>query len=203
MKKKNLFVILSVLTLYSTALAGCSESSERSDMTAETAAVNNYVPTASDTTVTGEVTKITGNRITLALGNITEDSSAPDENSCNAPEADGNMPDFGGEKPDMNGNMPDFGGEMPDMNGDMPDFGGEMPDMNGTPPDMGNMPSGKGGRKSASVEKTGEEAEYILPVGMPIDGLSGRSNDYSGVSAGDVITLTVNDRGNVCAAEVS
>ena len=189
MKKKNLFVILSVLTLYSAALAGCSESSERSDMPAETAAVNNYVPTASDTTVTGEVTKITGNRITLALGNITEDSSAPDENSGNAPEADGNMPDFGGEKPDMNG--------------DMPDFGGEMPAMNGTPPDMGNMPSGKGGRKSASVEKTGEEAEYILPVGMPIDGLSGRSNDYSGVSAGDVITLTVNDRGNVCAAEVS
>lgn len=189
MKKKNLFVILSVLTLYSAALAGCSESSERSDMTAETAAVNNYVPTAADTTVTGEVTKITGNRITLALGNITEDSSAPDENSGNAPEADGNMPDFGGEKPDMNG--------------DMPDFGGEMPDMNGTPPDMGNMPSGNGGRKSASVEKTGEEAEYILPVGMPIDGLSGRSNDYSGVSAGDVITLTVNDRGNVCAAEVS
>lgn len=181
MKKKNLFIILSVLALYSTALAGCSESSDKTDMTAETAAVNNYVPTSTDKTVTGEVTKITGNRITLALGNITEDNSAP--------EADGNMPDFGGD--------------MPQMNGDKPDFGGEMPDMNGTPPDMGDMPSGKGGRKSASVEKTGEEAEYILPVGMPIDGLSGRSNDYSGVSAGNVITLTVNEQGTVCAAEVS
>lgn len=175
MKKKNLFIILSVLALYSTVLAGCSESSDKTDMPAETAAVNNYVPTSTDKTVTGEVTKITGNRITLALGNITEDNSAPDENSGNAPEADGNMPDFGGE----------------------------MPDMNGTPPDMGDMPSGKGGRKSTSVEKTGEEAEYILPVGMPIDGLSGRSNDYSGVSAGDVITLTVNEQGTVCAAEVS
>ena len=189
MKKKNLFIILSVLALYSTALAGCSESSDKTDMPAETAAVNNYVPTSADKTVTGEVTKITGNRITLALGNITEDNSAPDENSGNAPEADGNMPDFGGD--------------MPRMNGDMPDFGGDMPDMNGTPPDMGDMPSGKGGRKSASVEKTGEEAEYILPVGMPIDGLSGRSNDYSGVSAGDVITLTVNEQGTVCAAEVN
>ena len=175
MKKKNLFIILSVLALYSTALAGCSESSDKTDMPAETAAVNNYVPTSTDKTVTGEVTKITGNRITLALGNITEDNSAPDENSGDAPEADGNMPDFGGE----------------------------MPDMNGAPPEMGDMPSGKGGRKSASVEKTGEEAEYILPVGMPIDGLSGRSNDYSGVSAGDVITLTVNEQGTVCAAEVS
>ena len=182
MKKKNLFIILSVLTLYSTALAGCSESSDKTDMPAETAAVNNYVPTSTDKTVTGEVTKITGNRITLALGNITEDKSAPDENSGNAPEADGNMPDFGGEMPQMNGDMPDFGGEMPEM---------------------GDMPSGKGGRKSTSVEKTGEEAEYILPVGMPIDGLSGRSNDYSGVSAGDVITLTVNEQGTVCAAEVS
>ena len=175
MKKKNLFIILSVLALYSTVLAGCSESSDKTDMPAETAAVNNYVPTSTDKTVTGEVTKITGNRITLALGNITEDNSAPDENSGNAPEADGNMPDFGGE----------------------------MPDMNGTPPDMGDMPSGKGGRKSTSVEKTGEEAEYILPVGMPIDGLSGRSNDYSGVSAGDVSTLTGNEQGTVCAAEVS
>lgn len=182
MKKKNLFIILSVLALYSTALAGCSESSDKTDMPAETAAVNNYVPTSTDKTVTGEVTKITGNRITLALGNITEDKSAPDENSGNATEADGNMPDFGGDMPRMNG---------------------DMPDKNGTPPDMGDMPSGKGGRKSASVEKTGEEAEYILPVGMPIDGLSGRSNDYSGVSAGDVITLTVNEQGTVCAAEVS
>ncbi len=182
MKKKNLFIILSVLALYSTVLAGCSESSDKTDMPAETAAVNNYVPTSTDKTVTGEVTKITGNRITLALGNITEDNSTPDENSGDAPEA---------------------GGDMPRMNGDMPDFGGEMPDMNGTPPEMGDMPSGKGGRKSASVEKTGEEAEYILPVGMPIDGLSGRSNDYSGVSAGDVITLTVNEQGTVCAAEVS
>lgn len=189
MKKKNLFIILSVLALYSTVLAGCSESSDKTDMPAETAAVNNYVPTSTDKTVTGEVTKITGNRITLALGNITKDNSTPDENSGDAPEADENMPDFGGD--------------MPRMNGDMPDFGGEMPDMNGAPPDMGDMPSGKGGRKSASVEKTGEEAEYILPVGMPIDGLSGRSNDYSGVSAGDVITLTVNEQGTVCAAEVS
>lgn len=182
MKKKNLFIILSVLALYSTVLAGCSESSDKTDMPAETAAVNNYVPTSTDKTVTGEITKITGNRITLALGNITEDNSAPDENSGNAPEADGNMPDFGGEMPQMNGDMPDFGGVMPEM---------------------GDMPSGKGGRKSTSVEKTGEEAEYILPVGMPIDGLSGRSNDYSGVSAGDVITLTVNEQGTVYAAEVS
>ena len=88
MKKKNLFIILSVLTLYSTVLAGCPESSDKTDMPAETAAVNNYVPTSTDKTVTGEVTKITDNRITLALGNITEDNSAPDENSDNAPETD-------------------------------------------------------------------------------------------------------------------
>lgn len=191
MKKKNLFIILAVLALYSTALAGCSESSDKTDMPADTAAVNNYVPTSTDKTVSGEVTKITGNRITLALGNITEDSGSPDENSDNAESADGNMPEPNGEMPQMNGDMPDFGGEMPDMNGTPPDMGGDMPQMN------------KGGRKSASVEKTGEEAEYILPVGMPIDGLNGRSNDYSGISAGDVITLTVNEQGNVCAAEVS
>lgn len=189
MKKKNLFIILAVLALYSSALAGCSESSDKTDMPTETAAVNNYVPTSTDKTVTGEVTKITGNRITLALGNITEDGNSPDDNSDNASEADGNMPDFGGDMPQMNGEMPDFDGEMPQMNGEMPD--------------MDDMHMNKGGRRSTAVEKTGEEAEYILPVGMPIDGLNGRSNDYSGVSAGDIITLTVNEKGTVCAAEVS
>lgn len=114
------------------------------------------------------------------------------------------MPEMNGEMPDISGNMPsdDFAspdGERPDRSGEKPDWGGERPDMSG------EMPSqGRGGRKgSSTVQKTGEEAEYILPVGMPIDGLSGRNTDYSGVTAGAVITLTVNEKGVVCAAEVS
>jgi hypothetical protein len=195
MKKKNLFIILTVLAMYSSALAGCSDSSQQNEMPMETAEVNNYVPTSTDKTVTGEVTKITGNRITLALGTISEDSSTEqsDDENGNAPEADSGSPDMSGDMPDMGGDMPDMGGNMPDMGGGMPDMGG------GDMPQMGNG----GGHSSVSIEKTGEEAEYILPVGMPIDGLSGRSNDYSGISAGVVLTLTVNEQGSVCAAEVN
>ncbi|MGN0638638.1 MAG: hypothetical protein ACI4J0_09735 [Huintestinicola sp.] len=192
MNRKNLFLILAVLALYSTAFSGCSENNERENFPAETAAVNNYVPKETDKTVSGEVTKITGNRITLALGTVSADNAQ-------APEQGGDMPEMGGEPPQFDGNMPD--GDITPPEGGMPERGGEKPDFGGERPEMGGR---SGGRKGgSSVQKTGEEAQYILPVGMPIDGLSGRSTDYSGVTAGTVITLTVNEQGVVCAAEVS
>lgn len=192
MNKKSLFIILAFLSLYSTALCGCAESNEKENMPAETAAVNNYVPKETDKTVSGEVTKITGNRITLALGTISADNSQ-------APDQSGDMPNM----PEMNGDMPEGGFTPPD--GDFPEMNGEMPQMNGEKPDMGGNMGGKGGgrRGGSTVQKSGEEEEYILPVGMPIDGLSGRNSDYSGVTAGTVLTLTVNEQGVVCAAEVS
>ena len=183
MNRKSLFIILAVLALYSTAFSGCAESNEKENMPAETAAVNNYVPKETDKTVSGEVTKITGNRITLALGTVSADNAQ-------APGQNGEMPEMNGEMPEGDFAPPD--GERPERSGEKPDWSGEMPTQ------------GKGGRRGGStVEKTGEEAQYILPVGMPIDGLSGRNTDYSGITAGTVITLTVNEKGVVCAAEVS
>lgn len=197
MNRKNFFIILTVLALYSTAFSGCAESGEKENIPVQTAAVNNYVPKETDKTVSGEVTKITGNRITLALGTVSADNSQPPENGGEIPEMNGDMPQWDGNMPE--GNFTPPSGEMPQMNGEKPDRGGERPDMSGEMPTQG-----RGGRKgSSTVQKTGEEAEYILPVGMPIDGLSGRNADYSGVTAGAVITLTVNEQGVVCAAEVS
>lgn len=197
MNRKSLFIILAVLALYSTAFSGCAETGEKENIPVQTAAVNNYVPKETDKTVSGEVTKITGNRITLALGTVSADNSQ-------APEQNGETPEMNGEPPQWNGEMPegDFtppSGEMPQMNGEKPNRGGERPEMSGEMPTQG-----KGGRRgSSTVQKTGEEAQYILPVGMPIDGLSGRNTDYSGVTAGTALTLTVNEKGVVCAAEVS
>ena len=190
MNRKSLFIILAVLTLYSTAFSGCAENNEKENMPIETAAVNNYVPKETDKTISGEVTKITGNRITLALGTVSADNSQPPENGGEIPEMNGEPPQWNGEMPE--GEFAPPNGEMPQMKGERPDWGGEMP------------AQGRGRRKgSSTVQKTGEEAQYILPVGMPINGLSGRKNDYSGISAGAVITLTVNEKGVVCAAEVS
>lgn len=154
-------------------------------MPVQTAAVNNYVPKETDKTISGEVTKITGNRITLALGTVSSDNDQ-------APQQGGDMPEFDGNMPDGDFTPPEGG--MPERGGEKPDWGGERSEMGGR----------SGGRKGgSSVRKTGEEAQYIIPVGMPIDGLSGRSTDYSGITAGTVITLTVNEQGVVCAAEVS
>lgn len=197
MNRKNLFIILAVLALYSTALSGCAENNERENIPTETAAVNNYVPKETDKTVSGEVTKITGNRITLALGTVSADNTLSPDQSGESPDMNSELPERGGNMPEGDFTPPD--GERPERSGEKSDRGGERPDMSG---DMSGQ--GKGGRSGGStVEKTGEEAEYIIPVGMPVSGLSGRSTDYSGITEGAVITLTVNERGVVCAAEVN
>ena len=182
MNRKSFFLLLALLTLNLTA---CSDSSETQEQV-QTAAANNYTAVATDTVVSGEVTAIAGNYVTLALGTVDEntDDNKSDDSSDSKPD----MPaDFDGEQPQMpNGeNMP---------SGDMPS--GSMPD--------GNMPSGSmpdfGGRKGASLTKSGEEGSYIIPVGMTIDGLSGRSSDYSGITVGTILTLTVSEDGTVRAA---
>ena len=187
MNRKNFFLLLALLTLNLTA---CSDSSEAQDRV-QTAAVNSYTAVSTDTVVSGEVTAIAGNYVTLALGTVDEntDDNKSDDSSDSKPD----MPaDFDGEPPQM----PD-GENMP--SGDMPS--GSMPD--GNMP-SGNMPSGSmpafGGRKGASLTKSGEEGSYIIPVGMTIDGLSGRSSDYSGITVGTILTLTVSEDGTVRAA---
>lgn len=173
MNKKSFFLLLAMLTLNLTA---CSDSAEEvQQMT--TAAPNNYTAVSTDTTVSGEVTAIAGNYVTLALGTVEENK---DDNS------DNNTSD-------------DKSCDNSDMKSDFPDAPNN--DGSGTPPEMPDGAGfGKGGRKSASITKSGEESSYIIPVGMTIDGLSGRSSDYSGITVGTILTLTVSEDGTVRAA---
>ncbi len=197
MNKKSFFLLLVMLTLNLTA---CSDSAEEAQQMT-TAAPNNYTAVSTDTTVSGEVTAIAGNYVTLALGTVEENqndsnnSNSDNKSSDNSdmksdfPDAPNN--DGSGTPPEMpDGNMPS--GDMP--TGDMP----EMPSGDFSAPDGAGF--GKGGRKSASITKSGEESSYIIPVGMTIDGLSGRSSDYSGITVGTILTLTVSEDGTVRAA---
>ncbi len=163
------------------SLTACSSDDEGTmEFTQQTVEENNYVAQSSDTVVSGEVTAIVGNSVTLALGEISESENT------GAADAGDEAADFSGEMP-RGGDMPDMsGGEMPDK-GDMgmSSFGG------------GNGGGGRGKSSSATIEKSGEEATYILPVGMPIG-----SGDYSNILEGDILTLTINSEGIVCAAEV-
>lgn len=197
MNKKSFFLLLALLTLNLTA---CSDSAEETQQIT-TAAPNNYTAVSTDTTVSGEVTAIAGNYVTLALGTVEEnkddsDNSNSDDKSGDNSDMKSDFPDApnndgSGTPPEMpDGNMPS--GDMP--TGDMP----EMPSGDFSAPDGAGF--GKGGRKSASITKSGEESSYIIPVGMTIDGLSGRSSDYSGITVGTILTLTVSEDGTVRAA---
>lgn len=192
MNKKSFFLLLALLTLNLTA---CSDSAEETQQIT-TAAPNNYTAVSTDTTVSGEVTAIAGNYVTLALGTVEENKDDSD-NSHSDDKSDGNY--------DMPSNLPDAPNN--DGNGTPP----EMPDGNMPSGDMPEMPSGdmnapdgagfgRGGRKSASITKSGEESSYMIPVGMTIAGLSGRSSDYSGITVGTILTLTVSEDGTVRAA---
>ncbi len=192
MNKKSFFLLLALLTLNLTA---CSDSAEETQQIT-TAAPNNYTAVSTDTTVSGEVTAIAGNYVTLALGTVEENKDDSD-NSNSDDKSDGNydMPSDLPDAPNNDGNgtppeMPD--GNMP--SGDMP----EMPSGDMNAPDGASF--GRGGRKSASITKSGEESSYMIPVGMTIAGLSGRSSDYSGITVGTILTLTVSEDGTVRAA---
>lgn len=192
MNKKSFFLLLALLTLNLTA---CSDSAEETQQIT-TAAPNNYTAVSTDTTVSGEVTAIAGNYVTLALGTVEENQNDSD-NSHSDDKSDGNY-DMPSDLPDApnndgNGTPPEMpGGNMP--SGDMP----EMPSGDMNAPDGAGF--GRGGRKSASITKSGEESSYMIPVGMTIAGLSGRSSDYSGITVGTILTLTVSEDGTVRAA---
>lgn len=235
MNKRNLFMLLAVMSLCAAVMSGCSDENEERMPQMTTAAVNNYKAKDSDTVVTGEVTEIAGNRVTLALGTLNENNSGGfgrDENSeRDFPQmSEGERPNFeegsfrennyGGRRPDFSsGEMPDFGDrEMPfggfnrDFSDrDSSDFDSENFGFNrGSFGENGDFGSGAGGdrmmggsrRGGASIEKNGGEGTYIIPVGMPIEGLSGRNADYSGITVGTILTLTINEDGVVCAAGV-
>lgn len=194
-----------------TVLSGCEKDGKNSDMPQENvpanASVTEYIMQDGDTQVVGEVTQIVGNEVTLALGEAVESSTEKD-----MPEMppDGEKPQFDKENGDAP-KMP-FDGEKPqfDMgNGEFPQMpqGVDMPQMpeGGFPDiDSGEAPEFKrGGQKSSvSVEKSGETGTYIIPVGMTVSGASGRSSDYTAVSAGMTLRLTLNSEGYTVAAEI-
>lgn len=192
-------------------LAGCSDKAEEEKSSAPSAEVQQteYVMQEGDYQVTGEVTSIVGNEVTLALGDVTETKSgfgqAPDNGEL--PEnADGEEAESGtesgkkagrGEKPDMSGfeneEMPDRsnfgGGEKPDMSGFE---GGEMPDRSNF---------GGSGKSSAEITKSGETGVYIIPYGMTITGKS-KNGDYTSITEGTILRLTITSEGYVAAAEI-
>lgn len=193
---KNKSIIIAAAAALILSACGKTESTPE-NISANEQQAEVYELQEGDTEVSGEVVSVIGNEVTLELGELSETqkpSEAPD--------------DKGGDLPDMNssdGNMPDFEqGSMPDGGG----FGnGERPEpSDGGMPDLGSFDKGgNGGRQGGSdaqITKSGKTEAYIIPVGMTVSGLSGRSSDYSGISEGDILTLVVDSEGTVRSAAV-
>ena len=185
MMKKTAMLLCAMMLL-----AGCAETEKKQD-TVTTAAVNNYEKKADDTVISGEITAITGNEITLALGEIGGPSERPDMTS---------------ERPGRNSegktDMPSDGDEKRPERSSERTVGNSGSGMTSPDDISGGSERKRSGKRNSSVKKTGEEQTFIIPVGMPIDGLSGRKTDYSGLSVGMAVTLTINSEGTVCKAEI-
>lgn len=202
MKKFKSILITALSTSALLILSACSKAESNSENPAVSEQQTEvYVMGDGDTQISGEVVSVKGNEVTLELGEVTE-SKKPSGESPEGMDGEGSPEPTsedsnGGEK----GERSDFGSgervERPDMGS------GEMP----APGDFdkgenGGQFGGKRGGFGAELSKSGESATYIIPVGMTVSGLSGRSSDYSGISEGDILTLTIDSEGTVRSAEV-
>lgn len=234
MKNIRFTAVLTALLM----MTGCSDNAEVDIVPIEgTVFQTEYTIQEGDIQVTGEVTEIIGNEVTLELGEVTETERsfkgegafAPkgttegsetvtepvlkDTEETSAEAATDNENTENSEKPNGNFKKGKFreGMELPEdfempeggfEKGELPE-GFEMPEGgfgNGKKPEGGFGGKMKGG--SAEIEKSGETASYTIPVGMQISGAGGRNSDYSSISAGMLLRLTLNTDGYVVAAEI-
>ncbi len=199
-----------------TVLSGCEKDGKNSGMTQKkipaNAVVTEYIMQEGDTQIVGEVTQIVGNDVTLALGELAENGT---EGGIPPVPQNGEKLQFDtendeaskmpqdGENPQMpEGGFPDMGdGDFSNMpEGGFPNMdGGDFPDINSGEASEFQV---KGRKASVSVKKSGETGTYIIPVGMTVSGASGRNNDYSAISAGMTMRLTLNSDGYTVSAEI-
>ena len=163
-------------------------------------------------TVSGIITQVNGNEITLDL--VTLASAGPGGGENAAPAEGGEAPEgeapSGEELPEMpeGGDFSGMsGGELPEMpeGGDFSGmFGGEMPEMpeggdfsemfGGELPSGGGMTSGGGGA-GRSYTRTGESATYQIPIGAEVVTLTGASRDFHSLSTELLVTISFREDG--------
>lgn len=139
------------------------------------------------TEVFGKVTKIAGNSVELALGEIKGDMPQMPEGGSGF--GGGSMPSMpeGGDSKSADGSRPNR------ENGSMPE-GGSRPNRGD-----GSMPSGDGAKRGGmggfSVEFTasGETKTITVPVGMTISGMGQSSSDFSSITEGSVLRVVMKD----------
>lgn len=208
--EKKLVVLMAVLLIL--AVCGCGQQEEtvvinieakpQDDKGSADAPQQTEQPAGSPSqTVVGRVDSIVGNEVTLALGTV---ASTGQGQRSNGNDNTGSLQAGGMPSIEDRGGAPesDMPGEM--MEGAPPFEGMEMPqkgNMGGGGRPTGENSRGNGnGEASAgrvNVSYTGETAVYLLPVGMSIG-----TGDFTSVSEGMVLQLSLNDEGTITAVSI-
>lgn len=204
--KMNKTIIIAAMAIL--VFSACAKSDDTADNVVSQQQAEVYEIQEGDTQISGEVVSIVGNEVTLALGEVTErkmpSEGVPEngESSDTDNSSSAERPVRGERGSSADGEKPDLGsfdkGERPEFaDGEAPDLGSAEKGGNG-----GGQFGSKRGGAAVALEKSGESGTYIIPVGMTVGGLSGRSSDYSGISEGDILTLIIDSEGTVKSAEV-
>ena len=150
-------------------------------------------------TVSGIITKVNGNEVTLELVTLEQQQQPRGEDepqSAAGSEPSGGMEeDRGGQEGGGNrrqGNSGEGGPGGRASGAERPFGGGEMPSMGETP--TGGMPSGGGGSQRGYT-RTGETALYQIPVGAEVVTLTGTSRNFTSLSTDLLVTITLREDG--------
>lgn len=194
--KRPLAILLTILLLGGCAAAGEDSSSSSALLTGET--------------VSGIITKVNGNEITLDLVTLAQTSSRGEEKASKAPQSsqEGSSPDDPrqGERPsggslegrgERKGSGTGQGGEF--SRGETPQGSGSLP--SGDPP-LGELPGDSpsfegtaGGSQQKNYTRTGETALYQIPVGASVLTLTGTSREFNSLSTDLLVTITFREDG--------
>ena len=186
--KRPLAIFLTILLLGGCAAAAEDSSSSSALLTGET--------------VSGIITKVNGNEITLDLVTLAQTSSRGEEKTPEAPQEErspgdpqqGEQPSGGSRegRGERQGGGAGQGGEL--SRGETPQGSGDLP--------AGELPGGSpsfagaaGGSQQKNYTRTGETALYQIPVGASVLTLTGTSREFNSLSTDLLVTITFREDG--------
>lgn len=180
------------LTLALALLGGCGSAPPASSASQQ----------LSGETVSGIITKVNGNEISLELVTLRQGAGAlpagEEETGTEAAAPPSGGSGQGQGQRDRASGQGDRGTKTPpaDQNGGAAGEsfgGGVLPEAGGMPPGAGG--DGGGGAAAQRYTRTGETALYRIPVGAEVITLTGTSRDFNSLSPDLLVTITFREDG--------
>lgn len=146
---------------------------------------------AGDAAVSGIITAVNGNEVTLDLVTLAG-GMVPGSSSLGEAPGSGEIPDPGG-MPQAPSGEKDAGdaASAPRSPGGRGSGGGQS---GGEPAGTSSQPGGQGSGGGSGYRRTGKTAVYQIPVGAPVTTLAGATKDFNSLAIDTLITITLEER---------